>query len=77
MVLPILTEQRDALRSCLMDHKIYCAVHWPFDGIQAAERPLAQELAAHMISLPIDQRYDAAHMAYLFDILNRCKGKLL
>lgn len=73
LVLPIWAENRNALRAYLMEHKIYCAVHWPFDGIQPQERPLAQELAAHMISLPIDQRYGAAEIDYLIQTIQAYK----
>ena len=77
LVLPVWVKDRDALRRRLMEHRIYCAVHWPFDGVQADERPLARELAAHMLSLPIDQRYDTAHIDYLMDTIDTCKGLLL
>lgn len=70
-------KDRDALRRRLMDHRIYCAVHWPFGGVQADDRPLAQTLTAQMLSLPIDQRYDAAHIDYLIDTLDTYKGLLL
>jgi len=30
-----------------------------------------------LLSLPIDQRYDAAHIDYLIDTLDTCKGLLL
>ena len=77
LVLPVWVKDRDALRCRLMEHRIYCAVHWPFDGVQADERPLARKLAAQMLSLPIDQRYDTAHIDYLMDTLDTCKGLLL
>ena len=77
LVLPVWVKDRDALRRRLMEHRIYCAVHWPFDGVQADERPLARELVAHMLSLPIDQRYDTAHIDYLMDTIDTCKGLLL
>ena len=77
LILPIWSTRRDALRCALMEHKIYCAVHWPFDGVQGVERPFARELSAHMLSLPIDQRYDLPHMDHLVDALTRCKGMLL
>ena len=77
LILPIRVKDRDALRRRLMDHRIYCAVHWPFDGVQADDRPLAQTLTAQMLSLPIDQRYDAAHIDYLIDTLDTYKGLLL
>ena len=54
---------RDALRRRLMEHRIYCAVHWPFDGVQADERPLARKLAAQMLSLPIDQIHPSPFQA--------------
>lgn len=53
------------------------AVHWPFDGVQADERPLARKLAAQMLPLSIGQRYDTAHIDYLTDTLDTCKGLLL
>ena len=77
LILPIRVKDRDALRRRLMDHRIYCAVHWPFGGVQADDRPLAQTLTAQMLSLPIDQRYDAAHIDYLIDTLDTYKGLLL
>lgn len=77
LVLPVRVKDRDALRRRLMEHRIYCAVHWPFDGVQADERPLARTLAAQMLSLPIDQRYDTAHIDYLMDTLDTYKGLLL
>lgn len=75
--LPIRVKNRDALRCRLMEHRIYCAVHWPFDGVQADKRPLARKLAAQMLSLSIDQRYDTAHIDYLMDTLDTYKGLLL
>ena len=77
LVLPVWVKDRAALRRRLMEHRIYCAVHWPFDGVQADERPLARKLAAQMLSLPIDQRYDTAHIDYLMDTLDTYKGLLL
>ena len=40
-----------------MEHRIYCAVHWPFDGICGEEREQARKNGDELISLPIDQRY--------------------
>lgn len=77
LVLPVWVKKRDELRERLMERRIYCAVHWPFDGVQVSERPLARELAAHMISLPIDQRYGIAHMDYLMEVVNKYRGLFL
>ena len=73
LTLPILVEDRDEFRRYLMQHHIYCAVHWPFDGTQPENRPLAQYMAAHMISLPIDQRYDAEQIDYLIQTIQAYK----
>ena len=61
--------ERNILRAYLMDYNIYSAVHWPFDGIQAESRRFAAQNAEELISLPIDQRYDEAHINYLADVL--------
>lgn len=76
-VLPIWVKERDHFRSYLMDNRVYCAVHWPFDGIQDAHRPFAKKCAKHLISLPIDQRYGWEEISYLIDVLCKYGGDLL
>lgn len=73
---PIRVSNRDDLHRYLMENKIYCAVHWPFDGLARSERPLAFSLSKNMISLPIDQRYGEEEMEYLFQVLDAYKGRL-
>ena len=68
---------RDKFRKYLMEHRIYCAVHWPFDGICGEEREQARKNGDELISLPIDQRYGIEHMEYLIKIIKRYKGELL
>lgn len=65
LVLPIRSENRDSLRSYLIDNRVYCAVHWPFDGLLEFERPFAKNCADRLISLPIDQRYGKDEMDYM------------
>lgn len=77
LVYPIRVNHRDSLRAYLMDNKIYCAVHWPFDNHQPMQRPFAVKNAEELISLPIDQRYGEVHMHYLIDVLSRYGGDLL
>lgn len=71
LVLPILVQNRDEFRTYLMENKIYCAVHWPFDGVQEEQRPFAELCAKHLISLPIDQRYKETDINYLVDVIRR------
>lgn len=74
--LPVLVPDRYELHKYLMENEIYCAIHWPFDGMAKSERPLAFSLSKSMISLPIDQRYGEEEMEYLFQVLKAYKGRL-
>ncbi|MBQ9901995.1 MAG: DegT/DnrJ/EryC1/StrS family aminotransferase [Clostridia bacterium] len=77
LVFPLRVPNRDAFRSYLMDNRIYCAVHWPFDGVQPDARGFALKNAEELISLPIDQRYDERHMEYLAKVILQYEGDLL
>ncbi len=74
---PLRVHHRDELRRYLMENRIYCAVHWPFDGFKPDQRQFAKKNADELISLPIDQRYDDQHMEYLISILKKYGGDLL
>ena len=74
--LPIMVPDRNDFRQYLMEHKIYCAVHWAFDGTAYGERPLARHLSETELSLPIDQRYGEKEMAYLIEVIGSYKGRL-
>ncbi len=76
LALPVLVPDRDGLHNYLAKNKIYCAVHWPFDGNSRNERPLGVFLSEHMISLPIDQRYGKEEMEHLFQVIDEYKGRL-
>jgi len=76
LALPVLVPDRDGLRKYLMENDIYCAVHWPFNGVAHEERPLGLALSKDLISLPIDQRYGEEEMEYLFKVLSEFKGRL-
>lgn len=77
LVFPLRVKNRDSFRSYLMEHKIYCAVHWPFDHFRPEFRPMAQKNAETLISFPIDQRYQKNDMTYLRDIIFQYGGELL
>ena len=76
-VLPVWVKERDRFRSYLIDNRVYCAVHWPFDGIKEEQRPFAKKCAKYLISLPIDQRYGREEINYLIDIICRYGDDLL
>ena len=61
MFVPILVENRDVLRQYLIDHKIYCPVHWPiseYHRLTEKERYIYE----HELSLVCDQRYETTDM---------------
>lgn len=76
LAVPIRVRERDKLRKYLENNNIYCAVHWPFDGMYPDQRPLAIRNAKELISLPMDQRYNKTHMTYMIDILEKYGGEL-
>lgn len=77
LVFPVRIKNRDAVRQLLMEKKIYCAVHWPFDGLMQADRNFAKKNAEELISLPIDQRYRETDMDYLADVLTASRGEII
>ncbi len=74
---PLRIKDRDVFRAYLMDNRIYCAVHWPFDQIHPEYRPFAVRNAAELISLPVDQRYERVDMDYLIHVVRQYGGDLL
>lgn len=77
LVLPIRVKNRDLFRDYLINNRIYCAVHWPFDGIMIEKRQNALQLSNELLSIPIDQRYGIEHINYLIDVVSRYKGELV
>lgn len=76
LVYPLRVKNRDSFREYLTEHRIYCAVHWPFGAVGQAERENAAELSETLISLPIDQRYKHEDMDYLAEVISRFGGEL-
>lgn len=71
LVFPLRVKERDSFRRYLMNNKVYCAVHWPFDNIRSNERRMAKLNADELISLPIDQRYKDTDIDYLCDVIDK------
>ncbi len=75
--IPVRVPDRDSFRKYLMANRIYCAVHWPWDGIMEEDREQAVRNAKELISLPIDQRYNKEHIEYMIDIVDNYGGELV
>ena len=76
-VLPLRVKNRNDFREFLIDNRIYCAVHWPFDGPDAENRSIAKYNADTLISLPVDQRYSESDIDYMLEVISRYRGRLL
>lgn len=76
LVVLVRVNNRDDFRKYLIDNRIYCAVHWPFDGIKKEERLNAAEYAGKLLSLPIDQRYGTKEIEYMIKVIEGYGGKL-
>jgi dTDP-4-amino-4,6-dideoxygalactose transaminase len=59
---PIRLKNRDEVRQRLFDHQIYPPVHWAIQGIVPDEFKESHQLAADIMTLPCDQRYDSDDM---------------
>ena len=70
MVYPFYTEDL-TLRDRLIHNKIYVATYWPLQAKNKCMRSkAAQNMAQKIVPLPIDQRYDAADMYRILEVIN-------
>lgn len=77
LVYPLRINNRNKFRSFLIENRIYCAVHWPFDGFMPEERENGIYNSKTLISLPLDQRYGNDEIVYLVDVIRKYGGDLL
>ena len=61
------TRDRDAFRSELRDHDIYCPVHWEVQG----ECLHAVDLASRMLTVPADHRYTSEDVQRVVKVMCR------
>lgn len=66
---PVYLKERDEFRRYLMEHQVYCAVHWPTGQTEFEKNGEAAKMSEHMLSLPVDQRYGQEHMQYMKDLI--------
>jgi len=68
---PIRLRNRDAVRRALFHERIFPPIHWPIAGVVPSELKASHTLAADVLTLVCDQRYDAADMERTADIVLR------
>lgn len=66
---PVLAGDRDRLRNYLMEHNIYCAVHWPIKTKEQKSFDTSRYISEHILSLPIDQRYGPEELDYMLKVI--------
>ena len=70
LTFPVYVTDRDMFRKYLIEHQIYCAVHWPLEGTELEGNSDAEWISDHILSLPIDQRYGVSHLKYLKSVID-------
>jgi hypothetical protein len=68
---PVRAGNRDRLRQALFEQKIYPPVHWPLEGIVPGGFAESHQLAAEIMTIPCDQRYDPTQMSQITDVIKR------
>lgn len=70
LFVPVCVPNRDALRKRLIEHEIYCPVHWPVSSYhQISEK--TQALYQNGLSLVCDQRYTEADMHRMVKVIRK------
>lgn len=68
--LPVMCRDRDRIQNKLSARGIFCAIHWR-DGNWTRQNGMPATLAAQVLSLPIDQRYDPVRLKRVVETLSR------
>jgi dTDP-4-amino-4,6-dideoxygalactose transaminase len=71
---PVRTPLRDAVRDALFAHEIYPPVHWPLVGVVPGRFAGSHRLAAEIMTLPCDQRYEGTEMERMATLVRGALG---
>lgn len=70
LFVPIIIEDgRDALRRYLIEHEVYCPVHWPKSELHTSISERASRIYSTELSLLCDQRYGQAEMEHIVSLI--------
>ena len=67
LFVPIYLENRDEVRRRMFQHEVFCPIHWPLDGMSVKR---GADMAAHELSLIVDQRYGVNEMEEILKFIN-------
>ena len=59
---PVRLKERERIRQALFAEKIYPQFHWPIAGFVPSEFEVSHRLAAEIMTIPCDQRYNQSDM---------------
>lgn len=68
---PIVAEDKQKLLKYLVEHKVYCPVHWPLNEYLYNTYPHLKSLYNSIITMPCDQRYSIEHMEHISELIIR------
>ena len=60
--LPVFCSKRDSILARLSESRIFASALWPDSVCDPMLHPVAAWMAAHLVSLPVDQRHDESDM---------------
>ena len=69
---PVITKKRSHLKKLLIANRIYPPIHWSLvEAIDKKEFPDSWSISKHILTIPIDQRYNKEDMQFIADVLNK------
>lgn len=66
LFVPIVLDNRDAVRKAMFQQEIFCPVHWPLEGMPIKK---GKEMYEHELSLIVDQRYNEKDIELILSLL--------
>jgi hypothetical protein len=66
---PVRLRRRDRVRQALFANEIFAPTHWPIEGLVPEVFTGSLALAAEILTLPCDQRYEAGDMDQIAEVV--------
>lgn len=69
LFVPVRLENRDKVRKAMFANNVFLPVHWPVEDGYKKQLKRGAEMAAHELSIIVDQRYSVSDMRRILSIL--------
>jgi hypothetical protein len=73
--IPVFFNDRDTVQKKMAEKGVYAAILWPLNLEAREKSPFAAEVEKKMLSIPIDQRYDASDMKQILNVIKSAISK--